>query len=384
MKFIVSLLLSLSAALLIAGCGKPKTSDQEMPGQEMSGQEMTEMELDTIQEIESLFPGEIQEEMSDKIHVNANCEYPEGGETGFGIKAVLGTEQFWDRQEQIVNLLIKSKESVTEEMVDYGKQKEKRYFSAGQTERLSISTYGYLDYKNIEQYSYLSNVLYSDIRFDDYNGDVYLSNPDHAFMTKTEAWEKVLDILHRLGVEVSDNYTCYVMDYVNMEKEEAIAIARAQEYGEKVPKAKPEWTEEDNCYYFKTSVSWNDYPLLPSYVGEGIDEQNVTAIYSKDGLVALLINGYYFLESQNEFTLKSPYEVLGKVQGFLENIISDNDYYVQQISLCQKVLDIDVERQKADIVPVWECKVLVKSGDPNDDGYIQKLYYNAETLEQVR
>lgn len=166
-----------------------------------------------------------------------------------------------------------------------------------------------------------------------------------------------------------------------MSEEEKKAIARAEEEDTKIPTAKTQWTEDDDCYYFMTYTTWQDYPVLPPVMGEGFDENNVSVIYDKNGIQSLSINGYYPLELKNEVEVVSPEMVLKALEKYFGNIISDDIYEVQRISLCQKVVHVNTDKHSAEIEPVWECRVLVKNSDSPDSSYLQKIYFHAETLK---
>lgn len=53
--------------------------------------------------------------------------------------------------------------------------------------------------------------------------------------------------------------------------------------------------------------------------------------------------------------------VLKALEKYFGNIISDDIYEVQRISLCQKVVQVNPDKHSAEIEPVWECRVLVKT-----------------------
>ena len=163
--------------------------------------------------------------------------------------------------------------------------------------------------------------------------------------------------------------------------EEKKAIARAEEEDTKIPTVKTQWTEDDDCYYFMTYTTWQDYPVLPPVMGEGFDENNVSVIYDKNGIQSLSINGYYPLELKNEVEVVSPEMALKALEKYFGNIISDDIYEVQRISLCQKVVQVNPDKHSAEIEPVWECRVLVKNSDLPDSSYLQKIYFHAETLK---
>ena len=71
-----------------------------------------------------------------------------------------------------------------------------------------------------DQASYINNVLFSDSRFDDYNGNKYQDKTDLPFMPQKEAWKNVSEVLDKLGVDVSDDVICYVMEHSIMSEEE--------------------------------------------------------------------------------------------------------------------------------------------------------------------
>lgn len=359
MKTITRILTVISAAVLICGCGEPQPQKAEVN-----------------------FPENMVEELTEQIKVSAKFIYPESCKNGKGAEVQLGGKMFWDRQDEIAKLLIQDREIANEYIDDYGIEKFKTYEVTENNTILVISNNNYLNYAT-NQSAYINNVLFSDVRFDDYNGNRYQDKTDLAFMPQKEAWEKVCGVLDELGVEISEDVTCYVMEHAVMREEEAAAIARAEEEDTKIPTAKTQWTEEDDCYYFTVRTAWQGYPVLPPVMGEGFDENNVSAIYDKNGIQSLIINGYYPLELKNEIELQSPTAAIRELEEYIGNIITNDIYEVQKVTLCQKVLLLNPEKQSADIEPVWECSVLVKSGDSPEDSYLQKIYFHAGTLKVI-
>ena len=53
------------------------------------------------------------------------------------------------------------------------------------------------------------------------------------------------------------------------------------------------------------------------------------------------------------------------------------------MTLCQKVKYVDVEKNKGEIIPAWECPVLVIPEEMPENQYLRKIYFNAETLEAI-
>ena len=347
------------ALLLVSGCG-----------------------TDSVSKAEVVFSDGIQKSYTENVTANAQFVYPESCKAGKGTRVKLGKTLFWDTRDEIAQLLFQDREIAEKSVDDYGTVKYQSYESAEDGAILMVYDNNYLNFAT-DQSAYINNVLFSDDRFDDYNGEQYQKKTDLDFMSQKEAWENVCETLDKLGVETSDSFSCYVMDHSTMAEEEKAAIALAEAEDMKAPAAKQEWTEDDDCYYFKTCASWNGYPIIPVVTGEGMDEENVTVIYDKNGIESLYINGYYPLEKEQEIELQAPEAAADVIAEYLGNLISEETYEIQKVTLCQKVRQINPEKHTADIVPVWECSVLVKYGDSSDESYVSKFYVHAETLKVI-
>lgn len=356
MKNIIRIISLIFVVTAIGGCGKSQQY-----------QESTD------------FPKGMKTELTEQIKVNAEFQYPENCKNGKCAETQISGQTLWDKQEEIAQLLVQDGNITNEYIDDYGTVQYKIYEIAENNATLVISDDN-LNYAT-DQASYINNVLFSDSHFDDYNGNKYQDKTDLPFMPQKEAWKNVSEVLDKLGVDVSDDVICYVMEHSIMSEEEKKAIARAEEEDTKIPTAKTQWTEDDDCYYFMTYTTWQDYPVLPPVMGEGFDENNVSVIYDKNGIQSLSINGYYPLELKNEVEVVSPEMVLKALEKYFGNIISDDIYEVQRISLCQKVVQVNPDKHSAEIEPVWECRVLVKNSDSPDSSYLQKIYFHAETLK---
>lgn len=359
--------LCLCTALLFSGCG----TEQHTGSKSISENQNS-----------SPFPEEIHRNLTDKISVNARCIYPPECKGGTAQTALLGDSLLWDRKEEIRDLLFQGKETEEELTNDYDSLSEAVYLTDNGSTFLSISSDNYLHYVT-KSAVYIENVIYPDEQFDDYNGDKYLKETDLPFMSQDMAWSKVQEFLASLGAEVS-NPVCYVMNHTVMETEEDRLAEEMQDSDGKEPTKKDtSWTEDDDCYYFAARTSWKGYSVLPMMSGEGISDENVTIIYNKDGIQELTIGECYTLKEGKEITIQNPESVIEKAREFLENLISEDSYEIQQLSLCQKVTGFDSQKHKARILPVWECKLLVKNAELEGDSYYQKLYFDAQTLKNV-
>ena len=337
-------------------------------------------ESETVSESIS-FPEHIEQVLSDKIRANAKIEIPEVCKSRKGMKIKLSQNSFWDNADQIKEILLNGQEMKEEYVNEYDNWKEKVYIANDDTS-LFITLNNYITFMT-PQAIFINNVLFPDQRFDDYNGDHYQTKKDLPFMTQADAWIKVQSILQELGVNEIRLENCYVMDHAIIQDEENFLLSKAQENGEKNFQIKDQWTEMDDSYYFEISYSWRGYKIIAPLSGEGTDVYSIKAIYNSQGLSLLGINGYYPLEADGEFELSLPSDVLPKIQQYIENIISEDSYEIQKMTLCQKVKYVDVEKNKGEIIPAWECQILVIPEEMPENQYLRKIYFNAETLETI-
>lgn len=328
----------------------------------------------------SEFLDRIQKNVSENVKINAECMYPEGFVAGKAIKVVQSGDTLWDCKESIVEKFTKGQPVMDVRDTNYGDFQSKSYTLTENT-GIYIATANVLNYFS-DQSAYVLNTIMDDTRFSDYNGNLYQQRTDLDFMSQDDAWNQVSSFLNEIGVEVSDDYTCYVMEYSTMEQEEDKIYQALQEQDMKPFEKKEQWTVEDDSYYFKTHLVWNGYPVIPYMSGEGIDEQNVSIVYDKTGITSLTVNGDYPMEMKNEIDIKSPEKVADLLSGVLKDIISEATYEIQKVVLCQAIIGVDHETGIAEIVPSWKCSVLVKSGE-DDPGYIKNYYYDAETLKNI-
>lgn len=369
MKFKISLLAGiLVCGILCCGCGGGREEIPEEPARSLEP------------ETES-FPDRIQEDISEHIRVDAECVYPQDWEPGTAWKAKMGEGLFWDRREELLKLFFGDKKVEKELSNEYDNSRNAVYYTDGEETSFYISTGNGFSF-SARHSTHVFNALFSDDRFDSYNGDLYQKITDLPFLSQTQAWLNILEFLEKVGMEVSDSYTCFVMDHETMEQEEMKAVEDAASAFGKVLTPKEQWTEEDDCYCFKTRACWKGYYVVPSMTGEGYDEENVTVLYDKDGIFLFNVYEYLPLEPQEEVSVQPPSAVLEKVEKLLGDIISEDFYEIRQLTLCQKITGFDYNRHKGKIEPAWECKILIKNSQ-TDSSYIQKLYFNAETLEEL-
>lgn len=336
---------------------------------------------DSENEEKSEFPDTIQMDVSENAKLNVECIYPEEFVDGKGAKTIQFGNTLWDSREHIVKMFTDGQPIIDVERTTFDEDYQSENYTLTESTGLYISTGNVLNYFS-DQSTYVRNTIMDDIRFSDYNGDLYQKRRDLDFMSQDVAWNQVKSFLDEMDIEVSNDYICYVMDHVTMEQEENNIYQMFQEEDMGSFEKKGQWTVEDDCYFFKSHLVWEGYPVIPYITGEGVDEENVTVIYDKTGIISLTVNGYCPIKLENEINIQSPQKVAERLSDVLKNIISEATYEIQQITLCQAIIGFDHETGIAEIVPSWKCSVLVKEGE-DDPGYVKNYYYDAETLENI-
>ena len=367
----------LAGCCLLSGC---RSGNANLSEKNVSDTEVTEESAESRKETEQDFPQRIQEDVGENVHIDAECVYPENFPEGKGLKAVQSGSTLWEQREQIVDKFAKGNPVLDVEETSYDDFQSESY-TLTETTGISITSENVLNYFS-DQATYILNTIMEDDRFDTYNGNEFQTTTDLAFISQEEAWNQIKSFLQEIGVEVTDAYTCYVMDYKTMQQEEEKIYQLLQEEDTKTFEKKEQWSADDDSYYFKTSIAWNGYPVIPYMSGEGNDEQNVSVVYDKSGIISMMIIGHYPMQEKEEVDIESPVKVAELLAEPLNNIISDTTYEIQKLTLCQVVIGKNHETGMAEIVPCWKCSVQVKNNQ-EDPGYTTYYYYNAETLESI-
>lgn len=200
----------LAGCCLLSGC---QSGNENLSEKNVSDTEVTEESSESRKEIEQDFPQRIQEDVGENVHIDAECVYPENFQEGKGLKAVQSGSTLWEQREQIVEKFAKGNPALDVEETSYDDFQSESY-TLTETTGISITSENVLNYFS-DQATYILNTIMEDDRFDTYNGNEFQTTTDLAFISQEEAWNQIKSFLQELGVEVTDAYTCYVMDYKN-------------------------------------------------------------------------------------------------------------------------------------------------------------------------
>ena len=320
----------------------------------------------------------IQRELSSGVVLNAEVSIPENIDFT-KLPTYEGELQRLD-VEPLVDLLFSGDTSVTKSEVE---TKESRFpdavstlYESGDGSILSsiedVFSFQSAKCPQIESYLWLEPSA-------EYNGDAFLTGKDLSFGSQQECFQKIRDILRQLDIAVTDEYTCYTIDHETMSRV-------AQEYRNKITKQvqetgvlnedgtsmtedevmegypDPNYTEEDDCYYFKLFASVNGFPITP--VENGIVENGgfmpgsmITAIYSKDGVVSL--NCSYIYQAKGEKNAVSGFDLedaISALDNKYNSIIPDGKYDVEAIYFEYVPISVG-DNISVELTPAWRFQM---------------------------
>lgn len=321
----------------------------------------------------------MEESISENFQVKADFIYPDRCKFGAAQEAKVNLFPVWNRREDIIKDVFK--EEVKKEYRTYDRFEEVSC-ERGDTEHLLITNNDSLSYSTAGA-DFILNTIDLDEESPIYNGQRYEREEDFAFMSRQQAWDLVKTTLDKWGVrQISEDYKCYLMDYKVMQEEEPKVIEEIYKSFGKEIAPKEAWSEEDNAYYFFIKQEWSGYSILPEMTGEGWDDHAIEVIVRKDGIAYVQVNSYYELEDGRQIEVQAPQETASKVKSYLDNIISEDTYTLEKVSLSQRIRNVDIKRKKAESVVVWDCQILSSYGE--GDSYRQHIYLDAETLKPIQ
>lgn len=195
-----------------------------------------------------------------------------------------------------------------------------------------------------------------------HNKEEYSSGKEWDFISSKDAYLKVCEAMNALGVDLSDDYQVYSLDYETMKKQnkEMMDSLDAQTLENESVFFKEDWSEEDNCYYFVMRQSINGLPVTDQRTGDsnlGTDTlpSSISAIYSKNGIEYVHITCPYAPVSSGE--TKKLISLNTAVQSFsnaLENVMLSDHSTVTEIQLAYvSTIRTDYVKAQFELIPSW-------------------------------
>lgn len=194
-----------------------------------------------------------------------------------------------------------------------------------------------------------------------YNGDKFLDGPDLPFATKQQAYDALREKLEELGLPISNQYECYVLEHTLLQSE----ADRLYDYFglEELGEDKPAYTAGQNCYLFRFYGTAGGAPITAEangiwenggYVG-GME---IEAVYSAEGIGQLSIfNAYDAGEAVSQGLGMDLDAALAWLDEKYNSIILDGGYEVQDITF-EYIPVADGSPQQVTLTPAWRFGVL--------------------------
>lgn len=184
------------------------------------------------------FSDSIQETYSDLFESDAMVYCLEEHRDGTGMSAESEEYFFYDKKEEVAEKIAGSRKLLTTEKSEQDfiqciYEDDSILSLARENNRLVFNT---------PWIGYMLNTIWMDEEFDNYNASLYQQEKDLPFMSRQEAWAEVKELLSVIELEVSDDYTCYVMDHEVMQEQEKVIDVNGNEAASQ---KKGSWTEED-------------------------------------------------------------------------------------------------------------------------------------------
>ena len=185
----------------------------------------------------------------------------------------------------------------------------------------------------------------------DGNLDKYEKDGELSFMSKQEAYEKVLAQLKDMGIDVGDAaYTSYALDYETMKAQEFVMDedgSQMEEYKKK------DWKLEDDCYLFLIRQKVQEIPEYHVYgnVFVRMEEGNapIQVCYSKNGIESMEIeNVFRFTQEEEALDLLEFDKITESVVKELENRDDTSSYQVTSAQFC-----FMTPKFGSEMTPVW-------------------------------
>lgn len=186
----------------------------------------------------------------------------------------------------------------------------------------------------------------------------FSADGDLPFMTREKAAAETRELLAEIGLITCDTYEWRLLDAQTLNEQEMIDSMNPEE----PPPA--DWAQEDNFYYFIFSQEIEGLPLVNSIqLAEGsattVPQTTTECIYGKNGVVGVNLQNFYTKTGVKDadVAIISLEQALEQIKNKYNNLISDEPYVIERISL-EYFPQYEDETQTGYILsPVWSFRV---------------------------
>lgn len=227
-------------------------------------------------------------------------------------------------------------------------------------------------------YVYVSNAFRLQQGYSDYNADKYELDKDLEFASRQEAFENIRQALETMGIDIEEQYKCYVLEHSMLQSEEY-----AMDINGNVDQTvyKDSWTQDDDSYYFVINQKYDDTPAYHVFYDNfplAADENApVQVLYNKDGIQFLQLEKVFaFTEQESNYDLKPFEEIAEVIETKYGMLLDGSTYSVNQATLYY--MENKVSDEQYEVIPVW-----IFNTEDKETGKTLQDIVNAETGKEI-
>lgn len=211
---------------------------------------------------------------------------------------------------------------------------------------------------------------------------------DFDYMSMEDAENVCYELLTDMGIAVHpDAWEAYRLPHDVLQEEEEVLVME-QMPPETQPKPKPEWTEEDDSYYFAFYPTIEGNGMIPDTYVSGSEAlrgfQAVTVIYNSAGVVQAHTDDAGFKVTdiiEKDVSLMNYETVIENIYERYKNVITDTMMTATDITLGYVLLREETENQYT-AMPAWSVSIVYE--DPQmETTYSEEILFNAVTGEEI-
>ncbi|MGN0263101.1 MAG: hypothetical protein ACI4DX_01710 [Oliverpabstia sp.] len=227
-------------------------------------------------------------------------------------------------------------------------------------------------------YVYVSNAFRLQQGYSDYNADKYELDKDFGFASRQQAFEDVRQSLQIMGIDVKNEYKCYVLEHSILQSEEYVMDMNGNVDQSNY---KGSWTQDDDSYYFVINQKYGDTPAYHVFYDNFplIADENapIQVLYNKNGIQFLQLEKVFsFSEQEGIYDLKPFEEIVEVIENQYGMLLDGSTYSVNQATLYY--MENETSDGQYAVSPVWIFNIV-----DNEDGKALQDVVNAQTGEEI-
>ena len=198
------------------------------------------------------------------------------------------------------------------------------------------------------------NCLFTDPDFDSYNLSRFSLTKELPFASREECFQKVKKYFGALGIEISDEYQAYALHHEKLKKEEKPLDMDGNIVEEN---RKESWTKEDDAYYFILQQEAEGVPIRQlsygdGYLGTGIEQTELSAIYGKRGWITFREYwGYVLKRTEKKRKIISLEQAVESLKKKYSMLYTEDEILFDAVYL--ELLPVFIKDNEYEIHPIW-------------------------------